>query len=85
MPTKYDFIHRLQLGVEFGSKLITIPEENKIVKLQCETVTKEPVVLPYNLVLTSALQAGTQLAQSRSDLSRARITEGLPVVFSFTM
>ncbi|KAJ8480849.1 hypothetical protein ONZ51_g6381 [Trametes cubensis] len=23
------------LGVEFGSKLITIPEENKIVKLQC--------------------------------------------------
>ncbi|GLB34488.1 putative rab subfamily of small GTPases [Lyophyllum shimeji] len=24
------------LGVEFGSKLITIPDENKIVKLQCE-------------------------------------------------
>lgn len=23
------------LGVEFGSKLITIPEENKVVKLQC--------------------------------------------------
>jgi hypothetical protein len=26
-----------QLGVEFGSKLIEIPEENKIVKLQCIT------------------------------------------------
>lgn len=25
-----------QLGVEFGSKLITIPDENKIIKLQCE-------------------------------------------------
>ncbi|THH29831.1 hypothetical protein EUX98_g4341 [Antrodiella citrinella] len=25
------------LGVEFGSKLITIPEENKVVKLQCFT------------------------------------------------
>lgn len=25
-----------QLGVEFGSKLISIPEEDKIVKLQCE-------------------------------------------------
>lgn len=25
----------LQLGVEFGSKLITIPEENKVIKLQC--------------------------------------------------
>jgi len=24
-----------QLGVEFGSKLITIPEEEKVVKLQC--------------------------------------------------
>jgi hypothetical protein len=27
-------IHR-KLGVEFGSKLITIPEEDKVVKLQC--------------------------------------------------
>jgi len=24
-----------QLGVEFGSKLITIPDEGKVVKLQC--------------------------------------------------
>ncbi|KAL0070459.1 hypothetical protein AAF712_002291 [Marasmius tenuissimus] len=24
-----------QLGVEFGSKLLTIPEENKVIKLQC--------------------------------------------------
>ncbi|EEB89595.1 hypothetical protein MPER_12286, partial [Moniliophthora perniciosa FA553] len=23
------------LGVEFGSKLLTIPEENKVIKLQC--------------------------------------------------
>ena len=28
-------IRDAQLGVEFGSKLITIPEENKVVKLQC--------------------------------------------------
>ena len=25
-----------QLGVEFGSKLITLPDDNKVVKLQCE-------------------------------------------------
>ena len=24
--------------MEFGSKLITIPEENKVVKLQCESL-----------------------------------------------
>ncbi|TFK36475.1 hypothetical protein BDQ12DRAFT_667883 [Crucibulum laeve] len=29
------FGYVVQLGVEFGSKLITIPEEDKIVKLQC--------------------------------------------------
>ena len=28
-----------QLGVEFGSKLITIPEEEKVVKLQCAPVS----------------------------------------------
>jgi GTPase SAR1 family protein len=27
--------HDEKLGVEFGSKLITIPEEDKVVKLQC--------------------------------------------------
>ena len=35
MPPNNSFIKK-KLGVEFGSKLITIPEEdNKVVKLQC--------------------------------------------------
>jgi hypothetical protein len=29
------YTHDEKLGVEFGSKLITIPEEDKVVKLQC--------------------------------------------------
>ena len=31
----------IQLGVEFGSKLITIPEENKVVKLQCTSAYRD--------------------------------------------
>lgn len=29
------FYFVLQLGVEFGSKLITLPDDDKVVKLQC--------------------------------------------------
>ena len=33
-----------KLGVEFGSKLITIPEEDKVVKLQCTFHASAPPV-----------------------------------------
>ncbi len=31
----FDILSQLQLGVEFGSKLIRIEDENKTIKLQC--------------------------------------------------
>ena len=52
-PAMQEFIYRSlfadearsQLGVEFGSKLITIPEENKVVKLQCACNTRLFILL----------------------------------------
>ena len=35
MSARTPHTHDEKLGVEFGSKLITIPEEDKVVKLQC--------------------------------------------------
>ena len=39
LPTSPFDPYSPQLGVEFGSKLITIPEENKVVKLQCASLS----------------------------------------------
>ncbi len=62
----------VQLGVEFGSKLITIPEENKVVKLQC-TRTVQPLS-PLTSLLNVYLQAGTPQGRNLSAPSRVRIT-----------
>lgn len=44
-----------QLGVEFGSKLITIPEEEKVVKLQC---TSSSLLCHSSSTLTTRLDIG---------------------------
>jgi hypothetical protein len=39
-------VHNEKLGVEFGSKLITIPEEDKVVKLQCVFLSYQAGITP---------------------------------------
>ena len=50
-----------QLGVEFGSKLIKLPDDNKVVKLQCEF---EAVDICRVLCLTIVNQVGTLQVKS---------------------
>jgi hypothetical protein len=61
--------HLPQLGVEFGSKLIEIPEQGKIVKLQCQC--RVPLAARAHL---GRVQAGIRPGPSPFARSRARIT-----------
>ena len=82
--------HDEKLGVEFGSKLITIPEEDKVVKLQCTFrvshtrgagAAHEPIM---TLTHPFALQAGTRRELNPSVPSRVPTTAVLRVAFSST-
>ena len=57
----FAFLDFKQLGVEFGSKLITLPDDNKVVKLQCEF---EAVDCCVTSMLTIVNQVGTRQVKS---------------------
>jgi hypothetical protein len=60
MSVRTPHTHDEKLGVEFGSKLITIPEEDKVVKLQCAFCSSHrseitPPLAPQPLINTLPL------------------------------
>ena len=75
-PSAQFFIRELnrafvQLGVEFGSKLITIPEENKVVKLQCTST--QPLCRRAFACVAITLGAHVALVLSESKIMRCSL------------
>ena len=73
----------IQLGVEFGSKLIEIPEQGKVIKLQCQS---HLLIILLSMSSSSFFgQVGILPGPSPSARSRARIIAVLRAACSSMM